>query len=108
MFRLVVDTFRVTFAFEAAVAILVVLTPVSVFAAARARVIRLGGDWSSMLIEVNRRWGKMKQRGIHIDRVAGCSLLIDVGVVICVVDLKVGGMFISHSGYRHITGKELP
>lgn len=45
--RLVVDMLRVAFALEAAVAIFVVLTPVSVVvAAARARVIRFGGDWS--------------------------------------------------------------
>jgi hypothetical protein len=41
-------------AFEAAVAILVVLGAVSVvLAAARARVTRFGGDWSFMVIELN-------------------------------------------------------
>jgi hypothetical protein len=51
--RLVVDALRATFAFEAAVAILVVLIPVSfVLAAARARVTRFGGDWSFMMIEL--------------------------------------------------------
>jgi hypothetical protein len=51
--RLAVDALRATFAFEAAVAILVVLIPVSfVLAAARARVTRFGGDWSFMMIEL--------------------------------------------------------
>jgi hypothetical protein len=53
VFRFVVDAVRVTFAFEAAVAILVVLIPVSfVLAAARARVTRFGGDWSFMIVEL--------------------------------------------------------
>jgi hypothetical protein len=48
-------------AFEAAVAILVVLTAVSVvLAAARARVTRFGGDWSFMvMIELGER--RLKQ-----------------------------------------------
>ena len=58
VFRFVAGTLRVALAFEAAVAILVVLTVASVvFAAARARVTRFGEVWPFMIaVLVRMRW----------------------------------------------------
>jgi hypothetical protein len=79
----VVDRVRVTLAFEAAVAIFVVLVPVSAWTVARARVTRFGGDWSSMMMAVCvskslvgrvRRAGRCWRRS-ELDE--GCLLLPD-------------------------------